>query len=134
MEPSEFLEHAKKIVEIKGDEAAMRSACSRAYYAAFHSCKYLKNYIDARPYNTETGEHQRLINHLINCVSLISQMNSKENVRIIKKLGHKLGDLRNSRHDADYDLESVFLETEANLAIASAQTIISNIKNLSSIC
>ncbi|MEO5370755.1 MAG: HEPN domain-containing protein [Magnetococcus sp. DMHC-1] len=132
MKPSEFLKHAEKIFEMKGDEAAMRSACSRAYYAAYHSCRILMRYIDAKPYNTETGEHQKLISHFTNCISLSEPMNTRDNVKSIKKIGHMLGDCRNLRHDADYHLESVFLEVNAESVIVNAQNIINKIKELNS--
>lgn len=75
------------------NEADMRTAISRAYYAAFHKAKeFLQATKDLTPETPAGGVHERLISRFTN--------NSLVDWRV---MGAKLDRMKKLRHTADYN-------------------------------
>lgn len=108
------------VSEPVNEEAKLRSAISRAYYASFHVIKgYLeeKGEIDTLP--TGRSQHQGIIIHL---------KNSSERDR--KKLGHNLNRLLSDRRRADYYSSFHNIKNQTNSAIKTAERIFKSIESL----
>jgi uncharacterized protein (UPF0332 family) len=91
MTGKDFLTFAK-IIYNHEDEAARRSAVSRAYYALFHLVKSIV--VSAGIYvSNEPGEHDRLVRYL-----------KQSGIDEAKKAGREVGLLRGKRNEADYNL------------------------------
>lgn len=95
MDGSQFLTCAKDLATgTRPDQ--IRSAISRAYYAAFHVARsWINGYgikFRVSEYGKE-GPHKLVVDCLRTCPN-----------RAVKKLGQQLLDLRTTRNTADYDL------------------------------
>lgn len=88
---SEYLNLAQELAQATTDEAKLRAAISRAYYAAFIKAR---NFLQEREGLTIPTEntHKYVINQF---------KNSSDPVRI--KIGRRLLRLRGFRNQADYD-------------------------------
>lgn len=91
MTGKDFLTFAK-IIYNHEDEAARRSAISRAYYALFHLVKSIVVSTGVRV-EPEAYEHDRLARYL-----------KQSGIDEAKQVGKGLEKLRAKRNDADYDL------------------------------
>lgn len=91
MTGKDFLSFAKTIHN-SDDEAARRSAVSRAYYAIFHQVKDIFLSASIR-LNNDAQDHGKLTHYLGACKA-----------PDVKYIGEKLKDLRTERNDADYDM------------------------------
>ena len=107
------------------DEAYLRSAIGRYYYAIFGMAKlYLTNTMDERVYNTRKNIHKKLINRLL--------YSNDENE---SHIGEVLENLRKKRNYADYDLNkttvfnSITLKNIELLTKKSLETLDYLIKN-----
>src|SRR5579884_4183300 len=100
MNPRDFLEVAD---ELSGGsrEAEWRSACSRAYYAAFHVARELLRQCGFEVPQAEQA-HAYLWLRLQNCGQ-----------RDLIQAGRAIQELRGHRNWADYDLDDPFLEEAA---------------------
>ena len=94
MDPKDFLRVANDLA--KSDEAAeLRSAVSRAYYAAFHVARKLL--IDMGfEISKGPGAHGDVCKYLGNAAN-----------STVEHAGSNIGDLRNWRNQADYELDLV---------------------------
>lgn len=94
------------------EEARLRSAISRAYYAVYGTARTIARSCDGyRQQSTETS-HQGLINHF---------KNSPDRAR--KAVGANLERLRRNRVSADYDLRfqgNLRFEVKTTLSLASS--------------
>lgn len=117
----DFLTFAKTIHNHK-DEAARRSAVSRAYYALFHHIKSIvDSVVPSRP-KRKLGaeEHERYIKYL--------QYSELEDAIYV---GDKLKDLREERNDADYDLKlTKFDKNTCVLLCAMAESLCNEIDKI----
>ena len=103
-------------------EPHLRSAVSRAYYAAYHGCKDWHSALPMPGSNTGPGggNHQQLINQLCNPdASVVGADKMKSKV-----LSVKLGVLRKTRHEADYELLQTIDGAQAAKAYALAAEIL----------
>jgi uncharacterized protein (UPF0332 family) len=94
------------------DEAAWRSAVSRAYYAAFHAAREFfvsMRFVVAR----SDKAHAYLWLRLQNCKDLP-----------LERAGSELNDLRNERNKADYDFQLPLVQQRAGQLILTAERII----------
>lgn len=113
MLPEVFLNVAKEWVEKKDEcEAHERSAISRAYYAAYHSCRNALEVLGI-PEIDHLPSHQRVIKALKTC-------DDKD----LSSLGRKLADLKVMREAADYDIEFPLPIQNKQLAIRKAESIL----------
>ena len=87
----DFLTFAKTLYKSE-DEAARRSAVSRAYYALFHEVKSIVDSVGIRV-DREAHEHKRMARYF-----------KEAGIPKAKQIGQGLEDLREIRNDADYDL------------------------------
>lgn len=104
-DPQKFLELARDLAERANDQAALRSAISRAYYAAFLSARAVAE-TGGRRFDTP---HRQVWEHLALNMSFID----------LKGLR-----LRRSRNKADYRLGVVFTPQEAKTSIDRAEQIL----------
>jgi uncharacterized protein (UPF0332 family) len=92
MEGTDFLDLAAFLAAQNRNEAARRTAVSRAYYAAFHFARaYLKDLGVAVPANA--SGHEFIVLRLENCGHAEAY-----------EAGALLSDVRSERNRADYDL------------------------------
>lgn len=94
------------------EEARLRSAISRAYYAVYGTAQVIARSRDGyTPQATETS-HQGLINHF-----------KRSPDRVRKAIGMNLERLRKSRVTADYERHvqgKLFFEVKATLSLAAS--------------
>lgn len=92
MEPVAFLKLAERLCNQPDDEASLRSAVSRGYYALFHLAKnFVEKHVEKLPKDAKS--HDKVYTYLNNC-----------GVMEIVEVAGNLNDLRDERNDADYDL------------------------------
>lgn len=117
MEGKEFFVFAQKVVQMR-TEPALRSAISRAYYAALHCCGQLLRELGFQ-FSKDASVHDKISAYLQN--STISE---------IKTVGDNLFHLRRRRNSADYDLNSKEFQNhiDCQLDLARAQIIISQME------
>lgn len=94
---STFLDLAERLAE-SSDEASLRSAISRGYYALFHRARRYAVRHQFQPPGPPISTHQALI-------AWFKQRPSDEE----REIGDELDDLRKLRNDADYQVRSDFV-------------------------
>lgn len=120
MDGREFLPCAERLAA-SSSAADLRSAVSRAYYAAFHAALAFFRSCGIRFSKNSPAAHEKIPDCLDN-----------SNIPDAVAVGRMLRSLRGSRNIADYDLESLVFEKEANvdLRIDAAKDIIKMIDDL----
>ncbi len=115
---SQYLHLARELAEETTDETKMRSAISRAYYAAFIKAR---NYLQEREGLTipTQNSHQYVINQF---------KDSQE--KVCEKIGNRLKRLRNRRNQADYDNTFPDLADRTKESLTLGRRIISGLGNL----
>src|SRR5262245_47018920 len=114
----DFVDFADELHQSRSDEAALRSAISRAYYGAFGATRgYCQVRFDLKSGHVEI--HQQIINSLK--TSDISDEYS---------LGNMLSGLRKERNDADYESQAIIKKQRVGVAISTARRILSSVKSL----
>jgi len=93
MEGKEFFALAQKLVQMR-TEPALRSAISRAYYAAFHCWIQLLREFGFQ-FSKDASAHEKLAAYLNNAA-----------IGEIQTVADTLTDLRRRRNAADYNLSS----------------------------
>jgi len=121
--PSELLEHASRLAaNASGDEAAIRAAISRAYYASYHDCKLWYDQLPCggrAPEGGASGMHLEFANLLQNPdPSLSASLREASKLR-----GIALRRLHGDRVSADYRMKKQLFGLEARNAIANAKKI-----------
>jgi uncharacterized protein (UPF0332 family) len=117
---NEYLRLAQRLGGL-ADDAASRSAVSRAYYSAFHaaSLSVNSNKITTNP-KYERDRHLRIWN-------IYMDSSNKE----CRRIGNRGQRLKAERQYADYDAESCFPETRVQYAIEQAQALVAGlVRNL----
>jgi len=112
MKPEDFLILAKEL-HSKGNEAALRSATSRAYYAAFHKGREVLTSMNFKI--VKATAHKDICRYL-----------QYSGDREVIAAGLKLDSLRTMRNKADYDLDIQHVATRSNTSfhLAEAEKII----------
>lgn len=111
MEPVEFLKLARDLCKQSNNEAALRSAISRGYYALFNLAKqFIEKHVHKLPKGAES--HKKVYLYLNHC-----------NLVKVQDIAGDLNDLRDDRNDADYDLSTDKFEDSnvVNLLFAKAR-------------
>lgn len=119
MDAKNFLELAESLVkEAAPQPAKLRSATSRAYYAAYNICVQTLRDLGFRPKRSNDG-HGEVVNLLAS---------SKD--RELQSMSGHLGALRSYRNTADYDLHVAQAEklTNVQLHISQAKIIVSTVE------
>jgi len=101
------------------EEASLRSAISRAYYAAFGAAR---NFVRDRGeilLTREASDHEIVINHY-----------RRSTDRNRREIGKTLRYMRDKRNDADYEDTISKPDAEANVAVLEAARIIKLLKKL----
>ena len=110
--PRELLEAADALGQ-RGSEADLRNAASRAYYAAYHQCRWLAQDLRLRPAPGSGGVHRRVIDTLTGSQD-----------RKLKSLGYMLEQCRKLRVAADYDIDEEFPPGHARTALVQCRKIL----------
>ena len=108
--PDALFEAARAIGQGES-EVDLRNATSRIYYAAFHRCRPIAENLP-EPATKHGGVHRRVIDTL-----------TENESRKLKSVGYMLDQCRKLRVEADYDIESVFLDQDAHNALAVGEKI-----------
>ncbi|HHH26865.1 MAG TPA: hypothetical protein ENK57_00730 [Polyangiaceae bacterium] len=114
VDPHDILDLARAIGKLRSsDEAARRSAASRAYHAAFHAARlHVWRWRLAAPPGVH-GTHQGLIEALASSPDPADQRN-----------GYRLRQVRDIRHRADYDIHVPFEPSEVRQALREADDLV----------
>ena len=131
IEIDEFIKIAKLNLEHDCGEIGTRTAISRAYYGMYHACLSLAGPVPRQhPLNGvfKGGSHSRLAQYMTECAELISPEKKTE----VRKLGVKLKMYHKYRCDADYELHKTVSTKSAEVVIAEAKNIASNIELVNS--
>ncbi len=114
MDGKNFINTAQKLLQIR-DEPALRSAVSRAYYAAYHCCTALARQLGFQ-FDKDSPSHERIYQYLRNC-----------GISEIENTAEDLRRLRRRLNGADYDM--AITEFQNHVAcqwdVVNAQSIIS---------
>jgi uncharacterized protein (UPF0332 family) len=118
MEGKEFIVVAQKLVQMRS-EAAIRSAISRAYYAAFITGRELLLELGFS-LSIDASAHEQLYFRLHNA-----------GIPAIKDIADWLKDLRKRRLQADYEMKirDFHSHTECELHVARAKLIIAQLES-----
>jgi uncharacterized protein (UPF0332 family) len=108
MNGRDFLPSARRLAGSSA-EADLRSAASRAYYAAFHAARDLLTALRFR-----TPRADRAHNYLY-----VRLGNSGEPQ--VHRAANLLHELRNQRNVADYDVHSLFTARKARVSVTNAE-------------
>ncbi len=121
----DWLEYFKLAEELLGkssflasDESKIRSAISRAYYAAFNQAKLF----------LETQDKLTIPNYNVHQYVIHQLQNSSDTTR--RKIGNRLLVLRDYRNQADYNQNTVFTINNAEESLTLARRIIQVLKTL----
>ncbi|MHA7855224.1 HEPN domain-containing protein [Marinobacter shengliensis] len=113
MHPKVFLQVAKEWAENAPEcEGHTRSSISRAYYAAFHSCRDTVENLGI-PQESHFPSHKRVIEAL-----------RTSGDQDLSKLSKKLKDLKVMREAADYDIDYRLPQQNKILSLRKAERII----------
>jgi uncharacterized protein (UPF0332 family) len=111
-----YLQLAKRL-SAAGDDAAKRSAVSRAYYSAFHAAS-----IAIKSHNVTTDpRHARDRHHRV----WMAYINSS--VKVCRHIGSDGQRLKYDRQEADYEPDSSFVDTRVQQCIAKAENLVAEI-------
>ena len=110
MDPVEFLAVARRLSG-SVDEAALRTSVGRSYYAVFNHLRLRLEPI--KPFPGDVDDHKRAVYYLVGA-----------NNRDLQSIGQTLKDLRTSRNEADYRMNTVINQGQGRLALAKAEKAI----------
>src|SRR5262245_31428644 len=111
MKPAEFRNLANRLIDSEKNPAGFRSSISRAYFAAFLAARDFLNDAGITIPPVERGRLHIHVKDLFNGTGDAQ----------IDELGTLLGNLRNERNTADYDLDDPSAENEANARLRSSE-------------
>jgi uncharacterized protein (UPF0332 family) len=121
---SAFLELAKELVKqatrLPNQEAKLRTAISRAYYAAFLKARYHLRY----------KEHDRNIPRNVDVHKYVREKFKASEIAERKEIAQGLENLREERNKADYDPNYRDLSRNSQLVLLSANNVISLLETL----
>jgi uncharacterized protein (UPF0332 family) len=120
MDPVEFLRFAEKTLCRDDGPASCRSAISRAYYAAFLSCRERLESVGVDVPHNATGHNE------------VQRKLSRSGDPRYRKVASDLGNLQSQRLTADYDLSKAVVEKRENaqLWLATADRIVQTVAGL----
>ncbi len=121
-----FLGTAHFLQNNGADEAAYRSAISRAYYACFIVLRDLAFSVCGSEYRRREGiRNERNIGH----TSLQRYLKNGQ-VESVEQLGEDLASLYGSRIDADYNMRQTMTEEDARQAVEEAEALLNSLSNI----
>lgn len=123
----DFLAIARENSQPEASEIALRSAISRAYYAAFHAAKFFHDKLPApgEPAPSGMGVHSAL------CYKLgrpRSSIIGQEKATLSRSIKYMCEGLKPMRVKADYELTETIVYGDAENAIAIASKIVNKTK------
>lgn len=120
MDGKEFFTLAQKLAQMR-TESALRSAVSRAYYAAYHCCIHLLRELGFQ-FSKDASAHDKICAYLNNA-----------GISEIQAAADTLFHLRRRRNSADYDLSSTEFRShiDCQIHLVRAQAVILQIEKYS---
>jgi uncharacterized protein (UPF0332 family) len=110
------------------DEAAYRSAVSRAYYACFLEARKIAfNNCSEEARRKDGIKNEKNIRH--EPLQIYLKQSSIESIR---QLGEDLAGLLGIRQEADYDMSSTITADDAQEAIENAEALLADFENIDS--
>lgn len=118
IKPKDLLNFAKACQK-KQDEVFLRSAISRAYYAAYHevSSKLIN------PPNLRPSAHENLIKYLRDKHDKYTLPNIYDNLTA-DAIANMLSLIKRKRHQSDYDLAKTISSSDVLITIYNAEKIV----------
>jgi len=122
IKPEDFLELAKQLAS-RRDEASLRTAVNRAYYALFHNGRRIvKDFRPHWPVPTGPEVHKVLPDYLM-------RIGLDEQIPEFITLANEIKKLRRRRREADYDIDKRFMsQKEVINLIRRAENVKVNIR------
>lgn len=131
MDSKQFSDCAKRLKEpLTADEADLRSAASRYYYACYHKCSALEGKYFAPMTEAESRDHKIFTTHRKLIYSIQNKSLNSAYDNQLKLLASKLGLILTLRGKADYDIDLVFERNEANHASNYSKSIFTILNQL----
>ncbi len=118
MEGKAFLNTAQKLVQIR-DEPALRSAVSRAYYAAYNCSIALARQLGFY-FGKEAPVHDKIYHYLKNCGIVELETTAEELIK-----------LRRRRNAADYEMSSTKFQNHVECQWTLSMPKVSSLKSKS---
>lgn len=106
-------------------EVILRTAASKAMYAAYHSLQDIHRHLN-RGVEVRGGAHQILIERLVG----FHDKKSDKIAAKVRALGNMYKQLRDIRTDADYKLEQSFPKDKALMAVITAEKLLEKVSEL----
>lgn len=124
IQPADLLALAE-LLAARNDECSLRSATSRAYYAAYHASSLWHAGLPEPGSNTGPagGKHQVLINQLRHPGPKVAAADRQKS----KFAGMKLDVMRARRVSADYDLPAVSAPAETADQLAQVRSLLAKL-------
>lgn len=120
MDGKRFLGTARFLRNKGSNEAAYRSAVSRAYYACFIAIRDLAFRACGSEYRSKAGlKKEQNIGHLP-----LQRYLKNGTMESVKQLGEDLAALHGSRIDADYNMKQTITNEDALCAIEEAEALL----------
>ncbi|MBF0384102.1 MAG: hypothetical protein HQL69_24070 [Magnetococcales bacterium] len=133
MDSRDFYTLAEKLCEQENNEAALRSAVSRAYYAAFLACrdKIIPEIVFPEACGKGKGSHEQVFLKLKSTITIIGVESISQEMREdFIRLGGTLSATREFRRDADYELDEPYYPDNVNAAMKDSKKILNMVDNL----
>ena len=122
-----FLGTARFLKNNGADEAAYRSAISRAYYACFIVIRDLVFRVCRSEYRRREGiRSERNIGH-----TPLQRYLKNGQVESVEQLGEDLASLYGSRIDADYNMQQTITDNDAQYVIEEAESLLKSLSTMS---
>lgn len=119
--PREILASAQKIRDSQKDEAGHRAAISRSYYAAYHAARIFHDSLGSPgSVGGEGGVHAQLVARLL--IPTIPSTDPKH--LISRRVGYMLRDMHRSRITADYEIDAVVIDADAESTMRKGADVI----------
>jgi len=121
--PDDLLKLASELTG-RPEESAVRAGPSRAYYAAFHRSRALRNGL-LPGFDRAEGAHHALIRDFNSYTA-----GSPDRERRVRALGALMQQVRSLRTKADYDIHEPFRSQDAQQLLRQAETIVSRAEEI----
>lgn len=132
MDAIKLLEFAQQLFQVHdNDQAKLKTVISRAYYATFHSSKWLDSNTQNHGNLEDLGAHRQLSKKFSDYPpnNNLDRLDASV-ARSIKSVGYLLATLHASRLQADYDINETTTINEADAAIKLAIKIIDKLNSI----
>ena len=123
----DFLRAAEQLISHNSHEIDYRSSMSRAYYATFHALAPLADQLPAAANYTVKGSHDEKISKLTSCLPNHPQ------ARLLKAIGYEIQKSKSRRVIADYKIDNVVTQNDAQEQLDKAKYLLIQIADLKTV-